>query len=614
MSDVIQAFVSQGGKLLGHEFFTEPRISVGSGDEADLFLDEDGIEEIHAWVERKGKRVVLTVQGDARVKVGGEEVRTARLRGFDDVVIGPISLKFKVVKAGAGAEAPVETPPPDTLGAAAADEVTMPAPDSGLDQDRAPEPDVQLTEIAEPDEQTAALMSPETSTDPSLAAVSFPAEAVDWQPEPMTDEFWELLDDGYEEDLEDEPVVFSLADKLVEEQDDEAAVEAAGSAGMAVQATRLFDDAVAQDVLVRAGGEVRGRNGGLVVGWPADGKPATADGETLQPFEAVEVTVDGDRWRVRLAPMPKPIRGAGGPPLSKNAVAVTFASVAFHVVVIGGAAILLPTEEMAETLDIDRFAQVQIIDPALEQEKKEEEEKEEALEPEEIATDDPQPVKETKVVKKKKKQKSKFAGGGGVLGALSRFSERKGGKTSIAAMVAGITGVKGAQGAKGFSVSQLGSGIGGKLVAGGTAGGPGMQTGTRGKEILAGLNRKMGGRKKSKVRGTVRKASNRQIRSKGSGSLDKAAIASVVGKNIGQVRYCYERTLLKSPNLRGKVVVQWTIAPTGKVRSASTQFSSVTSDDLTRCILGKIKSWKFPKPTGGQVIVSYPFIFNSVGF
>ena len=149
----------------------------------------------------------------------------------------------------------------------------------------------------------------------------------------------------------------------------------------------------------------------------------------------------------------------------------------------------------------------------------------------------------------------------------------------------------------------------------GPAGGAGMRTGTRGiDDLFAGKKRSMGGRKKAKVRGTVRKANRRQIRSKGSGTMDKAAIAKVVSKNIGQVRYCYERTLLKSPNLRGKVVVQWTIAPTGRVRSASTQFSSVTSDSLTRCILGKIKKWKFPKPKGGQVIVSYPFIFNSVGF
>ena len=35
MSDVLQAFVSQGGVLLGYEYFTEPRISIGSGDDAD---------------------------------------------------------------------------------------------------------------------------------------------------------------------------------------------------------------------------------------------------------------------------------------------------------------------------------------------------------------------------------------------------------------------------------------------------------------------------------------------------------------------------------------------------------------------------------------------------
>ena len=44
------------------------------------------------------------------------------------------------------------------------------------------------------------------------------------------------------------------------------------------------------------------------------------------------------------------------------------------------------------------------------------------------------------------------------------------------------------------------------------------------------------------------------------------------------------------------------------------QFSSVRSVNVTRCILDSVKTWRFPRPNGGQVVVNYPFIFKSIGF
>ena len=108
MSDVLQAFISQGGSLLGYEYFTELRIAVGSGDDADLFLDAPGIEPVHAWVERSGKRITVRAEGEALVLVNRVPVGEARLRGFDEVSIGPYSVKFKAVRAGA---TPVPAPP-----------------------------------------------------------------------------------------------------------------------------------------------------------------------------------------------------------------------------------------------------------------------------------------------------------------------------------------------------------------------------------------------------------------------------------------------------------------------------------------------------------------------
>ncbi len=97
------------------------------------------------------------------------------------------------------------------------------------------------------------------------------------------------------------------------------------------------------------------------------------------------------------------------------------------------------------------------------------------------------------------------------------------------------------------------------------------------------------------------------------GGLDKALIAAVVQANIGQIKHCYERQLIVDPNIFGKIVAQWTINKDGVVSTSSVKKSTMNSKPVENCILGKIKSWNFPKPKGGgQVIVSYPFLFKSL--
>ncbi len=97
------------------------------------------------------------------------------------------------------------------------------------------------------------------------------------------------------------------------------------------------------------------------------------------------------------------------------------------------------------------------------------------------------------------------------------------------------------------------------------------------------------------------------------GGLDKALIAAVVQANIGQIKHCYERQLIVDPNIFGKIVAQWTINKDGLVNTTSVKKSTMNSKPVENCILGKIKNWNFPKPKGGgQVIVSYPFLFKSL--
>ncbi len=97
------------------------------------------------------------------------------------------------------------------------------------------------------------------------------------------------------------------------------------------------------------------------------------------------------------------------------------------------------------------------------------------------------------------------------------------------------------------------------------------------------------------------------------GGLDRDAIADVIKRNIGQVRYCYERQLSSRPDLYGKVLVKFNITAEGTVVEAHVDNSTLKNAMVEGCIIRRIGDWKFPLPKGGtQVRVSYPFLFKAL--
>ncbi|RME15564.1 MAG: FHA domain-containing protein [Bdellovibrio sp.] len=96
------------------------------------------------------------------------------------------------------------------------------------------------------------------------------------------------------------------------------------------------------------------------------------------------------------------------------------------------------------------------------------------------------------------------------------------------------------------------------------------------------------------------------------GGLDKEVIARVIQSNLGQIRYCYERQLSARPDLYGKVLVKFTIGPSGSVVLQKVTLSTLNSSMVEGCILRRIAGWRFPPPKGGtSVLVTYPFLFKS---
>jgi hypothetical protein len=94
------------------------------------------------------------------------------------------------------------------------------------------------------------------------------------------------------------------------------------------------------------------------------------------------------------------------------------------------------------------------------------------------------------------------------------------------------------------------------------------------------------------------------------GSLDAKEIGRVLAANLGGIKYCYERQLRDSPDLAGKLVVEFTIDQAGKVENPRVLSSTLDDDRVVRCLLTKVSWLKFPPPRGGKVTVSYPFVFE----
>lgn len=95
------------------------------------------------------------------------------------------------------------------------------------------------------------------------------------------------------------------------------------------------------------------------------------------------------------------------------------------------------------------------------------------------------------------------------------------------------------------------------------------------------------------------------------GSLDKAVIRRVIQRHIGEVKRCYEAQLEKDKSLAGRVMVRFLIGGDGKVTESGIEETSLKSPAAEKCIADAVRSWEFPRPAGGSVLVSYPFVLAS---
>ncbi len=134
--------------------------------------------------------------------------------------------------------------------------------------------------------------------------------------------------------------------------------------------------------------------------------------------------------------------------------------------------------------------------------------------------------------------------------------------------------------------------------------------GASGKGDVAALERGTTGKKK--VQAMVTAKMNRTVKIEG--GMSREMVKRVIDQHLDEITYCYETALMSNPSILGRIVFEWKILKDGRVGEIRIVASSVNSNTIHGCIKSAIKSWRFPKPVGTEVIVSYPFVFDLVSF
>ncbi len=191
-------------------------------------------------------------------------------------------------------------------------------------------------------------------------------------------------------------------------------------------------------------------------------------------------------------------------------------------------------------------------------------------------------------------------------------------KQAIAA-VTNLDAVSSTRGSEGnFKVGGIVGKLGGSKIA--VSSGPVVTTkgsaqvlrsaGVKGKGSVAALAKGKTGQ--NQVMALVSADLNRKVQIQG--GMSREAVKKVIDKHLDEVSFCYESALVANPSLLGKVIFEWKILTSGRVGMIRIKTSTINSNELHSCIKRAIKGWQFPKPKGSEVVVSYPFVFDIVGF
>jgi hypothetical protein len=222
------------------------------------------------------------------------------------------------------------------------------------------------------------------------------------------------------------------------------------------------------------------------------------------------------------------------------------------------------------------------------------------------ASDKPSESKPQDAAQRKAEIAKKVAGKG-LLKILGSSGSGSGG--AFADVLGGSTG--------GGEIAEALAGAGGVGVAtsealganGPKGGGTGSVAGIGDLGTSGGGKVDLGAKKEVEVQGRVRDAAPEVE----SSDVDRDALARYVKARLKAIQNCYEKELKRNPSLKGKVVVRFSIKPTGRTGDIDIEENTLGNEAVGSCIRTVIRSWVFPFKPDDEVPVAYPFVFSPAG-
>ena len=96
------------------------------------------------------------------------------------------------------------------------------------------------------------------------------------------------------------------------------------------------------------------------------------------------------------------------------------------------------------------------------------------------------------------------------------------------------------------------------------------------------------------------------------GSMDPDIIRRIMLDHLPNFRYCYQKELDKGFEGKGFILLDFTIGDEGTVVRADVSSQAYYPDVIKDCILGNLRSIRFPSPMGGGTVeVKQPINFYS---
>jgi hypothetical protein len=91
------------------------------------------------------------------------------------------------------------------------------------------------------------------------------------------------------------------------------------------------------------------------------------------------------------------------------------------------------------------------------------------------------------------------------------------------------------------------------------------------------------------------------------GWLEPTVIAGIVRTHQSELRRCYEQALRRRPDFGGGLTLRVVVGESGRVH----QTRSVGADEgvdpgFVACVGAQVRTWIFPRPTGGKVTFDLP--------